>query len=323
MIAKPSSSHPLVRGLATLASWFDARAAQRRNEGADQDAIDWLRLVPFLALHVGCAFVFVVGVSTTALVACALAYAVRMFAITAFYHRYFGHRAFRTSRFVQFLFAALGNAAGQRGPLWWAAHHRRHHKHADTGRDAHSPHDRGVLWSHVLWFTTRRNFATDLQQIPDFARFPELRFLDRFDVIAPLALAGGTYALGELLAAVAPSLATSGPQLLVWGFFVSTTLLFHGTSSINSLGHLFGSRRYPTPDTSRNSFLLALLTFGEGWHNNHHFYPVAARQGFRWWELDLTWYGLLVLAKLGIVHDLAPVPGHVLEGRRTPRRGRS
>ena len=166
--------------------------------------------------------------------------------------------------------------------------------------------------------------GTDLSQVRDLARYPELRFLDRFDSLAPLALLAGLFGVGELLAAFAPGLGTSGAQLVVWGFFVSTTVLFHGTSLINSLGHIMGRRRYATSDESRNSLVLAVLTLGEGWHNNHHFYPVAARQGFYWWEVDVTGDALKALSKLGLVWDLQPVPSHVRSGKsRVPLRRRS
>ena len=172
---------------ALLRSWFDSHTPVPDALDETADRIEWLRIIPFAVLHLGCFGVVFVGVSPFALAFCVAAYAVRMFAITAFCHRYFSHRSFRTSRAVQFVFAFLGNSSGQRGPLWWAAHHRKHHKHADTDRDPHSPSRHGFLWSHVFWFTTRRNFPTALEQIPDFARFPELRLLDRFDVLAPLA----------------------------------------------------------------------------------------------------------------------------------------
>lgn len=162
------------------------------------------------------------------------------------------------------------------------------------------------------WFMTRGAFATDLSRVQDLARYPELRWLDRFDVAVPAAMAVGLYALGALLEHFWPALGTSGWQLLVWGFFISTVVLFHATVTINSLSHRFGSRRFQTNDDSRNNFLLALLTFGEGWHNNHHFYSSSARQGFRWWEIDLTWYGLRLLALFGLVRDLKPVPAWVL-----------
>jgi stearoyl-CoA desaturase (delta-9 desaturase) len=234
-----------------------------------------------------------------------------MFAITAFYHRYFSHRAFRTTRLVQFAFALLGAASVQRGPLWWAAHHRHHHAHADAPADLHSPR-KGFWHSHAGWFLTRAAFRTDASRIRDLMRFPELRWLDRFDTAVPAALAIALYASGAALERLAPGLHTSGPQLLVWGFCVSTVVLFHATVTINSLAHRFGRRRFPTRDDSRNNAWLALLTFGEGWHNNHHFFPGSARQGFRWWEIDLTWYGLRVLQSMGLVHDLKPVPAWVL-----------
>jgi stearoyl-CoA desaturase (delta-9 desaturase) len=245
--------------------------------------------------------VFWVGVSATALAVAAGLFALRLFAITAFYHRYFSHRAFRTSRAAQFVFALLGTLAAQRGPLWWASHHRHHHAHADQPEDAHSARRHGIAWSHAGWFLAPANFRTRDGRVLDLARFPELRLLDRFDVAMPLLLAAALLAIDV--------------QLFVWGFCVSTVALYHATFTINSLAHRYGSRRYATADDSRNNFWLALLTFGEGWHNNHHHYPRAARNGFYWWEVDLTWYGLKLLAALGLIWDLRPVPAHVRDAR--------
>ncbi|MBS0376346.1 MAG: acyl-CoA desaturase [Proteobacteria bacterium] len=278
---------------------------------ATDDRIDWARIVPFAGVHLACLATLRVGASATAVGAALVLYALRMFAITGFYHRYFSHRAFKTSRPSQFLFALLGASAVQRGPLWWAAHHREHHAHSDAPDDVHSPRQRGFLWSHMGWFLSRRHFAPDLARVRDLARYPELRWLDRYDVVVPVLLAVALYGLGALLERLAPGLGTSRWQLLVWGFFVSTVLCYHATYTINSLAHVFGRRRYATGDDSRNNALLALLTFGEGWHNNHHHYPNAARQGFYWWEIDLTYYGLRVLAALGLIWDLKPVPAAV------------
>ncbi len=315
MQAGASSLSPAPRGLSTLRRWFDTQA---RDDDATANAqrIDWLRALPFLGMHLACVAVLWVGVSPIAVIVAVALYALRMFAITAFYHRYFSHRTFRASRAVQFVFALIGAASVQRGPLWWAAHHRNHHRHADTVADPHSPNVHGFWWSHAGWFLTREGFRTDWSRIPDLARYPELRWLDRYDTLIPVLLAAALYGLGVLLERVAPALGTSGPQLLVWGFFVSTVVLFHATVTINSLAHRFGKRRFDTRDDSRNNFWLALLTFGEGWHNNHHFFPGTARQGFRWWEVDLTWYGLRLLAMLGLVHDLKPVPAWVLAKAR-------
>jgi len=294
----------------------DAGASSGRRAGTPSDRrIDWPRMVPFFALHAGCAAVFFTGVSATALLTAAGLYAVRMFAITGFYHRYFSHCAFRTSRAAQFVFAFIGATGVQRGPLWWASHHRHHHIHADAPDDAHSVRQHGFLWSHMGWFMSRENFPARTRLMPDFARFAELRFLDRFDVLAPAALGSGLYVAGHLLEQHAPAAGTSGGQLLAWGLCVSTVALYHATFTINSLAHRFGRRRYATRDDSRNNAWLALLTFGEGWHNNHHHYPGAARQGFYWWEIDLTYYGLRLLAALGVIWDLKKVPAPLLHAR--------
>lgn len=309
--ARPESSWPV----RTVRRWFDTSTTVEIDESRE-NRIDWLRAAPFVAMHLACLGVIRVGVSPIALLVAAALYAVRMFAITGFYHRYFSHRTFQTSRAVQFVFATIGASCVQRGPLWWAAHHRHHHRHADTVRDPHSPGVHGFLWSHVGWFLTPRHFRTDLSRVPDLAKYPELRWLDRYDIAIPLLLALAMYGLGVLLQHVAPQLGTSGGQMLVWGFFVSTIVLFHATVTINSLAHRFGSRRYPTKDDSRNNLWLALLTFGEGWHNNHHFFPGSSRQGFRWWEVDLTWYGLKLMSMLGLVRGLKPVPAWVLAKAR-------
>jgi stearoyl-CoA desaturase (delta-9 desaturase) len=308
----PSRFH----AVASVRRWFDAGTTPGPDDIDRGDRLDLVRVVPFVAMHLACLGVLWVGVSATAIAVAAGLYAVRLFAITAFYHRYFSHRTFRASRPVQFAFALIGASCVQRGPLWWAAHHRHHHANADSPLDLHSPGVHGFWRSHVGWFLTRRAFGTDLSRVPDLARYPELRWLDRYDIAVPVALALALYGLGAFLQHVAPSLGTSGMQLVVWGFFVSTIVLFHVTVTINSLAHRFGSRRFETRDDSRNNALLALLTFGEGWHNNHHFFPGTARQGFRWWEIDLTWYGLKLLASIGLVRDLKPVPAWVLARAR-------
>jgi stearoyl-CoA desaturase (delta-9 desaturase) len=269
--------------------------------------IDWLRALPFIALHAAGLWVLWTGWSPVAVGTAVALYVARMFAITGFYHRYFSHRSFRTGRAVQFVFAALGNASAQRGPLWWAGHHRLHHQVSDQPHDPHSPVQHGFLWSHMGWFLSRAHFAPRLHAVGDLLRYPELRLLDRFDWAAPLALGAALWGAGALLQAHAPGLGTDGPQMLAWGI-LSTLALFHGTFTINSLAHVWGRRRYATPDASRNNALLALITLGEGWHNNHHHCPSATPQAHRWWELDLTWYGLLLMQRLGLVSGLRRVP---------------
>ena len=303
----------LKSSLLTARQWFDSDyfpdGAERTR--ARPDKFEWRRSLPFVFLHLGCLGVLWVGWSWAAVIAATSLYLLRMFAITAFYHRYFSHRTFHTSRVVQFIFAALGNSSIQRGPLWWAATHRHHHRHSDTEEDAHSPVTKGFWWSHIGWMTSSRNFPTNYQDIRDFAKYPELVFLNRFDLMVPAVMGFALYGLGAWMEDVHPQWGTSGWQMLVWGFFISSTVLLHATLFINSLAHVWGKRPFETEDDSRNNFWLALLTLGEGWHNNHHRYMGAARQGFHWWEIDPTYYGLKILSWLGIIWDLKPVPASV------------
>jgi stearoyl-CoA desaturase (delta-9 desaturase) len=208
----------------------------------------------------------------------------------------------------------LGASAVQRGPIWWAAHHRHHHVHSDKPDDVHSPAQHGFFWSHMGWFMSHKHFAADLSRVKDLLKYPELRFLDRFDIVVPTLLGVGVFLLGVLLKHVAPGLGTSGWQMLVWGFFISTVAVYHGTYTINSLSHVFGRQRYKTGDASRNNVWLAIITLGEGWHNNHHHYPASVRQGFYWWEFDITFYMLKLMSFCGLIWDLKPVPAAVREG---------
>ncbi len=306
------------RQLKAIGRWFAADHADLPLPERPE-AIDWARIVPFILMHAACLGVIWVGVSPVALAVAAALYVVRMFAITGFYHRYFSHRTFQASRPVQFLFGLLGASAVQRGPIWWAAHHRHHHAYSDRPEDPHSPLHRGFLVSHMGWFLTKGGFRPDLRRVRDLMQYPELRWLDRFDIAVPVALAVGLFLAGESLQEKHPVLGTDGWQLLVWGFFISTVVLYHATYTINSLCHVFGSRRYATRDDSRNNFWLSLVTLGEGWHNNHHYYPTSVRQGFYWWEIDLTFYGLKLLALLGLIRRLKPIPAAVRDARPEAR----
>lgn len=259
--------------------------------------------VPFLLVHLGCVAALWTGVTWPAVALCVALYWLRMFAVTAGYHRYFSHRAFATGRVFQFVLAFLAQSSAQRSVLWWAAKHRHHHLHSDSPEDVHSPRHSGFLYSHVGWIFARAHAGSDLAKIADFARYPELRLLHRFE-LAPAAILAGLCFL------------VAGWPGLVVGFLWSTVLVYHGTFCINSLAHVRGSKRYVTGDDSRNNFALALITMGEGWHNNHHAYPSSARQGFRWWELDATFYVLKLLAALGIVRGLKAPPERVLLGEQ-------
>lgn len=258
----------------------------------------------YWTIHASCLLAFVTGVGGFEIALCLGLFWLRLFGITGGYHRYFSHRAFKTSRAFQFILALVGCAATQKGPLWWASHHRRHHAYSDQPGDVHSPRE-GFWHAHQGWIFSGRFDATEVARIPDLLAFPELVWLDRWHVVAPLALAGACFAVGGL-----PG--------LVWGFCISTTLLWHATYTINSLSHRFGSQRYATGDDSRNNLWLALLTLGEGWHNNHHHYMASARQGFFWWEIDLTYYVLRGLAAVGIVWDLREPPARMLEANASP-----
>jgi stearoyl-CoA desaturase (delta-9 desaturase) len=261
---------------------------------------NWL---PFLAVHVAAVVgVIVLGASWRGLALAAALYYLRMFGVTAGYHRYFAHRSFRTSRPVQLGLALLAMSSSQKGVLWWAAHHRTHHKFSDQVGDVHSVLLDGFWWSHVGWILSGTHEETDHRRVRDLVKFPELVWLNRYWWTPPMALAVALFLAGSWFA-------------LVFGFFVSTTLLWHGTFTINSLTHVFGTRRYLTSDNSRNSALLAIVTLGEGWHNNHHYYQRSVRQGFLWWEFDPTFYVLRGLAALGLVWDLHEPPREVVRKR--------
>jgi stearoyl-CoA desaturase (delta-9 desaturase) len=288
--------------------WVDADIYKAEDYEPGVTEIKWTQVLPFVILHSGFLTVFWVGWSPFALAFAFVLYVFRMFAVTGIYHRYFAHKTYKTSRVMQFVFGLWGLLSVQKGPLWWAAHHRKHHATSDTMEDPHSPLRRGFFWSHIGWLLTDANMVTDLKRVPDLAKFPELRFLNRFDGIGALLLAIFSITLGEMLKAYAPQLHTNGLQLFIWGSFISTALLFNGTVTINSLAHVYGSRRYDTDDTSRNNFWLALITLGEGWHNNHHQFPGSVRQGFYWWEIDVSYYILWLMSRVGLVWDLQPVP---------------
>lgn len=283
-----------------------AQDLMRENHSLDRQ-IDWFRIIPFILLHISCLAVFFVGFSWFAVIVMIAFYLLRMFAITAFYHRYFSHKAFKTSRAVQFIFALIGVMSTQNGPLWWAAHHRYHHRHADQIEDLHSPRD-GFWYSHIGWFLNKKNYATQDNLVKDWVKYPELRWLDRHSVLISVLTAASFWIVGTLLEKLAPQLGTNGLQLLVWGFLISTVILTHMTLTINSFAHRFGFRTYPTEDDSRNNWFLAIITLGEGWHNNHHYCPASVRQGFVWWQIDLSFYILRLMAMVGLVWDLVPIP---------------
>ena len=261
--------------------------------------IQLISSLPFVLLHLAALSVFFVHYRWSYLIAGLLFYEIRMFFVTAGYHRYFSHRSFKTSRWFQFVIAWMAMSSSQKGVLWWAAHHRHHHRFSDQEEDLHSPTLFGFWWSHVGWILSDKYNDTRFDYIGDFAKFPELRWLNKYHLVPPTIFGVATYLIG-------------GWGLFAWGFCLSTVLLWHGTFTINSLSHIFGKRRFPTTDTSKNNWLLALVTLGEGWHNNHHYYMASARQGFYWWEIDITFYTLRALSWFGLVRELRRVPERVL-----------
>ncbi len=269
---------------------------------APDERVNWGTSWPFFLMQLMPLGILWTGVSSTSLILLAVTFFGRMFFITAGYHRYFSHKSYKLGRVAQFVMAFGGGTAAQKGVLWWAGHHRTHHRYSDTERDLHSP-KKGFWWSHVGWILCDKYGETDYDSIKDFAKYPELRFLNDHDWIPPWMLGVTCYLVG-------------GWSGLFVGFFLSNVLLWNATFTVNSLAHVFGRRRYDTPDTSRNSLLIALVTGGEGWHNNHHHYQASARQGFFWWEIDITYYGLKLLSYVGIVRDLKRPPARLLHAKR-------
>lgn len=256
--------------------------------------------IPFIIMHLLALPALWTMPTKAALLTLFFTYFARMFGITAGFHRYFSHKTYKTSRGFQFFMAFLGGTSAQKGALWWAAHHRHHHKYSDEPEDIHSPTLRGFWWSHTGWILCAKYEPTQENLIPDLMKFPELRFLNKYHLVAPTILGTAIFFLG-------------GWNVFLWGFLVSNVLLWHGTFTINSLSHVFGNRRFNTTDTSRNNLLLALITMGEGWHNNHHHYMSSTRQGFYWWEIDVSYYLLRVCSALGLVWDIRGVPSDVLK----------
>jgi stearoyl-CoA desaturase (delta-9 desaturase) len=292
-------------GLGVRSEQVEIAASEPTARRGPDDKLNVRSSLAFFGVHLVPLFAIFTGVTRTALILAVVTFTTRMFCITAGYHRYFSHKSYRLNRFWQFMLAFGGTMASQKGPLWWAAHHRNHHRFSDTERDVHSP-KRGFWWSHVGWILCDKYNQADMSQIRDFAKYPEIRFINKHDWIGPWTLAVLCFLIG-------------GWSGLVIGFFLSTVVLWHVTFTVNSVAHVMGRRAYETGDTSRNTLLVALATGGEGWHNNHHRYPWSARQGFRWWQIDMTFYALRALSWVGIVRDLRPVPVTVIEEARAAK----
>ena len=267
------------------------------------DDIIYPSTIPFILVHLGCFAAIWTGVTWQALAICVTLYWLRIFAIGAGYHRYFSHRSYSTSRAFQFVLAFMSQTTTQKSVIWWASKHRHHHLYSDTGHDVHSPRHHGFIYSHLGWIFSRKHDEPDFAKVSDLTRYPELMWLHKFEVLPAVLLAGLCFLL-------------AGWSGLVVGFLWSTVLVYHATFCINSLAHVSGRKRYVTGDDSRNNWLLAVFTMGEGWHNNHHAYQSSVRQGFKWWEFDPTYYLLRALSWTGLVWDLKTPPEPVLRNEQ-------
>jgi stearoyl-CoA desaturase (Delta-9 desaturase) len=267
------------------------------------DDIIYPSTIPFILIHLGCFAAIWTGVTWQALALCVTLYWLRIFAIGAGYHRYFSHRSYSTSRAFQFVLAFMSQTTTQKSVIWWASKHRHHHLYSDTGHDVHSPRHHGFIYSHLGWIFSRKHDEPDFAKVSDLTRYPELMWLHKFEVLPAVLLAGLCFLL-------------AGWSGLVVGFLWSTVLVYHATFCINSLAHVSGRKRYVTGDDSRNNWLLAVFTMGEGWHNNHHAYQSSVRQGFKWWEFDPTYYLLRALSWTGLVWDLKTPPEPVLRNEQ-------
>lgn len=274
---------------------------------------DWKRInlansIGLFLIHGAALGVLFVGVSWPAAIAAWCAYWIQIFGVSAGYHRYFAHRTFRTSRAFQFVLAYMGAMAAQMGPLWWASYHRRHHAHSDEPADIHSPRQGGFWWAHIGWVLFENGNQMDANYVKDWNRYAELRWLDDYRWVPPASLLVSMFGLGLWLQTAHPEWGAGPWQMAVWGFAVSTAFMHHVTFSVNSVTHMFGRRRFATKDDSRNVWWLALLTNGEGWHNNHHRFPMSEKHGLRWWELDVTHWMLRGLQQFGVVWGIRTQP---------------
>lgn len=279
----------------------------------------------FVVIHALPLLAFWTGTTGFDWFVCVFLYFFRMFFITGGYHRYFSHRTFKTSRVFQFFLAFMAQTSMQKGVLWWGAHHRVHHRTSDTPQDPHSMKHYGFWYSHIGWIVGEDYKETHFKLIQDFAKYPELLWLNKHHIVPPVIMAISVYLLGGYVngGGIEAMVSTHGLSTLLIGFFFSSVFLYHGTFSINSIMHKFGKPRYKTGDESKNNLILALITLGEGWHNNHHYYMVSTRQGFYWWEIDITYYILKMLSWIGIVWDIKEVPSKVRESHKVEDEGSS
>ena len=266
-------------------------------------------IVIFWLVQVSALLVFAVPFAWGYVALWAVSHFARAVGLTLAFHRYYAHRAFQMNRAARFIWTFAGVAAMQKGPLWWAGHHVYHHKFADRDGDPHSPKVSGFYYAHIGWFLNDQKYKKIDPSNPvvrDFSKYPDVRLLDEYYFLPPLLLGLAMYAIG-------------GFPWVVWGFCLPTMTLAHATFAINTVNHLYGSRRFETRDESRNNAITALFAAGEGWHNNHHRYQRAARNGFYWWEIDITYYVILAMQAVGLAWDVQRVPDRIYREAREGR----
>jgi stearoyl-CoA desaturase (delta-9 desaturase) len=281
-----------------------ASTAPHRSPGKPLPALNWTNVI-FFALFHGVALLAPWFFSWSALgAALLLHWLFGGIGICLGYHRLLSHRSFRVPRGVEYLIALLGALAIQGGPIFWVGGHRQHHAYTeDLDKDPYSA-TRGFWWSHMAWlfFTRPEFFNADLyrQSAPDLARQPFYRWLDRYFLLLQVPLAVALYAWG-------------GWSFVLYGIAVRSVFLWHSTWFVNSATHRWGYRNFASDDGSRNLWWVSVLTYGEGWHNNHHAYPNVAQSGLRWWEVDTTWWAIRALQMCGLAKKVVMPPPQAMQ----------
>jgi stearoyl-CoA desaturase (delta-9 desaturase) len=271
---------------------MELEAIGRNHAGDDQ--INWVTAIFMFLFHAGAVAALFFFTWKAFLVACFLWWVSGSLGIGMSYHRLLTHRGYKTPKWVEYFLTVCATLALEGGPIFWVATHRIHHKYSDQEGDPHSPID-GTWWAHMGWILMGKSMHHDTttlaRYVPDLAKDQVHVWLTKYHYI-PMTV------LGVVL------LAIGGLPFLLWGIFLRTVVGLHATWAVNSVTHMWGSRRFSTRDLSTNNFLVAILTFGEGWHNNHHAHPVSARHGLAWYEFDISWITLKMLAAVGVVRDL-------------------
>ena len=266
----------------------EARAAKEKL------GVNWANVIFIIVAHIAAVAALFFWSWPAVITGFVLFYVAGSFGIGMGYHRLLTHRGYKVPRLVEYFLATCGTLSLEGGPIQWVVTHRIHHAHADRPGDPHTPRD-GGWWAHmgwILWGTAQNHdAATIAHYAPDLVKDRYYRWLNNYYYVPLLIVGIGLFIFG-------------GWGVVLWGVFLRTTVALHATWLVNSATHLWGEQRFKTDDDSRNSWWVALLTFGEGWHNNHHAHPTSARHGLHWYEIDLNWLGIRALQLLGLAHSI-------------------